>query len=62
MDQALSTKEIKVARQYLSPNTRAEVDRALSLKMPLHPSLEGLIREILRGYQERVTHVSTITK
>jgi len=53
----LGTKEIKIARQYLSPNTRAEVDRALMLNIPLHPSLEALVRAKLQAYHERNKNV-----
>jgi len=57
MNNTLSTKEIKIARQYLSPNTRAEVDRALNLRIPLHPSLEALVREKLQAYHKEHMHV-----
>jgi len=55
----LDTREIKIARQFLSPNTRAEVDRALSLNIPLHPPLEALVRAKLQAYQEGKRHVES---
>jgi hypothetical protein len=62
MHETLSTTEIKIARQFLSPNTRAEVDRALNLNMPLHPPLAELIRAVLRDYHERIRYGITVTE
>jgi len=43
----LSTREMKVARQYLSPNVRLEVDSHLLTGLPLSEPLVRLLREVL---------------
>ena len=43
----LSTQEMKVARQYLSPNVRLEVDSHLLTGLPLSKPLVRLLREVL---------------
>lgn len=46
----LSTQEMKVARQYLSPNVRLEVDSHLATGLPLTEPLAQLLRELLANH------------
>lgn len=43
----LTVQDLKRVRQYLSPNTRAEVDAHLLTGMPLNEPLRELLRQLL---------------
>lgn len=47
MDDTLTVRDLQVLRQYLTPNTRAEVDLHLSVGMPLNPALYELLKSLL---------------
>lgn len=56
----LTRVELKVVRQYLSPNTRLEVDAHLATGLPLNEPLVQLLRKKL-AYHKEARHGNTAT-
>lgn len=52
----LSRTELKVARQFLSPNVRLEVDDFLRTGIPMTTALTRVVRTVLADNKEALHH------
>lgn len=52
----LSKTELKVAKQFLSPNVRLEVDAFLRTGIPITPALARVIRAVLADNKEKLDY------
>jgi hypothetical protein len=53
MQDGVTVREIRTAKQWMSPNTRGEVDYCLRRNLPLHPPLLQLVRDLLKKHTPR---------
>lgn len=50
MQDGVTMSEIHVAKQWMDPTTRGEVDYFLRKEIPLHPPLLQLVRDLLKKH------------
>ena len=55
--QVIYIRALKVARQYLAPNTRLEVDAYLRSGLPVPPRLAGLVLKVLDEHERKMNNV-----
>lgn len=46
-------RELKIARQYVSPNIRMEIDMHIRLELPIPTALAGVVLDALAKHKEK---------